>query len=277
LPDKPVIVIERSRVLSPINLREIWAARELLYFFVWRDVKVRYKQTLLGVIWVILQPLVMVFVFTLFFGRFVALDNQTSNIPYPLFVLAGLLPWTFFASALNASCNSLINNTSLITKIYFPRALIPMAAVIAGLVDLGIGFVVLSLLMLYFRIGITWNVLLLPVLVFFVGLLALSLGMLLSALNVRFRDIRHALPFVIQVWMFASPVIYPATIVPGRWRWLFSLNPMNGMIEAFRAAFFSHQPIPWEPLAISVLLTLVLATCAAFAFKRLERGFADVI
>src|SRR5437764_243350 len=251
LPDKPVIIIERAQSWGAVNLRELWAHRELLYFLTWRDLKVRYKQTALGVLWVILQPLLTMLVFTLLFGRLAGFDERTGGIPYPIFAFAGLLPWTFFSTAITNSGNSLVGSAHLITKIYFPRMIIPAAAVAAGLVDFALSFTILAALMVYYGVGVTWGLLLLPVLMILVTLLALGVGMLLSALNVKYRDIRQVLPFMVQIWMFLSPVIYPSALVPGKWRWVFALNPMTGIIEGFRAALFGRTQIEWNILAVS--------------------------
>jgi homopolymeric O-antigen transport system permease protein len=276
VPDKPLIIIERSRSWRPADLSELWAYRELLYFLIWRDVKVRYKQTLLGVVWVIIQPLATMLIFTLLFGRLAGLETRTGGIPYPLFAFAGLLPWTFFSNAVSNSSNSLVTSAQLITKIYFPRMIIPAAAVTAGLVDFALSFVVLAVLMAYYRVSVTWSLLLLPALIAFVVLLALGVGMLLAGLNVKYRDVRHAVPFAMQIWMFASPVIYPTTLVPERWRWVLALNPMTGIIEAFRAVLFGSR-IDWNLLAFSAAVTLALLIYSCFAFRRMEKSFADVI
>lgn len=277
LPDKPLITIERSGSWTRLNLGELWAYRELLYFLTWRDVKVRYKQTLLGVLWVIIQPLLMILIFTLFFGRLAGLDQKTGGIPYPIFAFAGLLPWTFFASALTSSSTSLVASAHLITKIYFPRMIVPAAAVAACLVDFAVAFVVLAGMMIYYGVAITSGLLLLPALVLVLTALALAIGMLMAALNVRYRDIRHALPFIVQIWMFASPVIYPTTIIPDKWKWMLALNPMTGIIEGFRAALLGQSQIDWNVLAISAAVTLVLLVSSLFMFRRMEKSFADII
>ena len=277
LPDKPLFVIEARKSGVDFDFKGCWAYRELLYFLTWRDVKVRYKQTLLGVLWVIIQPLATMLIFTLLFGRLAGLETRTEGIPYPLFAFAGLLPWTFFSNAVSNSSNSLVTSAQLITKIYFPRMIIPAAAVTAGLVDFALSFVVLTVLMAYYRVSVTWSLLLLPALIALVVLLALGVGMLLAGLNVKYRDVRHAVPFAVQIWMFASPVIYPPTLVPERWRWLLALNPMTGIIEGFRAALFGNSQIQWKLVAVSAAIVLVLFVSSVFAFRRMEKSFADVI
>jgi lipopolysaccharide transport system permease protein len=271
LPDKPLVVVAARKSWHSVNLRDLWVYRELLYFITWRDVKVRYKQTLLGAAWALLQPLLLMLIFTFFFARLAGIDS--GNVPYPIFAYAGLLPWTFFANAVANGGNSLVGSTNLITKVYFPRMFIPAAAVAAGLVDLAIAFGLLVVLMIYYGVELRWSLALLPVFVVMATLLALGVGMLMSAFNVKYRDIRYALPFMIQVWMFASPVIYP---VPDRWRWLLSLNPMTGIIEGFRAALFG-QPLNGLALGLSAAITLVLLVCSALVFTRMEKSFADVI
>lgn len=276
LPAEPLVVIEPRGSWNALDLQELWAYRELLYFLTWRDVKVRYKQTLLGVAWAIIQPLFTMIIFTLFFGRLAGLENRTNGIPYPLFAYAGLLPWTFFSNALTSSGNSLVGSANLITKVYFPRMIVPGAAVAAGLIDFAIGFIILIPLMIYYNISPTWNLLMLPVLVALITVLATAVGMWLSALNVKYRDIRFALPFLIQLWMFVSPIIYPASILPAKWRWLLELNPLTGIIEGFKSALFG-VPFNWTSLAISAVLTLLSLVYATFSFSRVERRFADIV
>lgn len=274
MPDEPLVTIEPNKKWSPIELRDLWAFRELLYFLTWRDVKVRYKQTELGVAWAIIQPLLTMVIFTLFFGRLAGVPSD--NVPYPLFAYAGLLPWTFFANAISNSGNSLIGNANLITKVYFPRMIIPGAAVAAGLVDFAIALVILILLMIYYRIALSWSLLMFPVVAVLTALLALGVGMWLSALNVKYRDVRFALPFLIQLWMFVSPVIYPASFLPVRVRWLLSLNPMTGIIEGYRSSLF-NRPFNWIALAVSTSITLAFLIYAAFVFRKMEKSFADVV
>lgn len=276
LPAEPIVVIEPRTSWKALDLGELWAYRELLYFLTWRDVKVRYKQTFLGVAWAVIQPVFTMVIFTLFFGRLAGLESRTGGIPYPLFAYAGLLPWTFFANALTSSGNSLVGSANLITKVYFPRVIVPTAAVAAGLIDFAIGFVILVLLMFYYQVPLTANLLMLPVLVLLITILATGVGMWLSALNVKYRDIRFALPFLIQLWMFISPIIYPADILPAKWQWLFNLNPLSGIIEGFRSALFG-RPFNWTSLTISAVLTLLSLIYAAFSFSRVERRFADIV
>ncbi len=271
LPDAPLFVVGARKSWVNINLKDLWAYRELLYFLTWRDVKVRYKQTALGAAWALLQPLILMFIFTFFFARLAGIKSE--GVPYPIFAYAGLLPWTFFANAVTTSGNSLVGSTNLITKIYFPRMIIPAAAVVAGLVDLGIAFVLLVALMFYYRVGLHAEVLMLPLLIFLTTLLAAGVGMWMSALNVKYRDVRYALPFLIQIWFFASPIIYP---VPERWRWLLALNPMTGIIQGFRSALFG-RPFDWYMLGLSAIITLLVLVGSAFAFNRMEKNFADVI
>src|SRR5947209_14131510 len=266
--------IEPPRTWLELRLREVWMYRELLYFFVWRDLKVRYKQTVIGVAWVIIQPLMMMLIFTLVFNRFAGLD--TGDIPYPLFAYSGLLVWGFFSTAITSGTNSLISNTSLVTKVYFPRAFIPAAAAAAGIVDMVVGSLLLFAMAAYYHVHVTWGLLLLPLFVLLATAMALGVGMLASALTVKYRDLRHVLPFVIQVWMFASPVVYPAGVVPPKWRWVLAFNPMTGVLEGFRAAF-AGLPFVWPAVPVSALCAAALLACAYYAFRRLEDTFADVI
>lgn len=274
LPDEPVVTIQPSKKWVAINLRDLWAYRDLLYFLTWRDVKVRYKQTALGALWAIIQPLFTMLIFWLFFGRLAGMPSD--GIAYPLFALAGLIPWTFFANAITNSGNSLVGSANLITKVYFPRMIIPCASVGAGLIDLAIAFCLMAVMMVWFGVHLTINLLLLPALVLLTMMLAIGVGMFMSALNVKYRDIRYALPFCIQIWMFASPIIYPVTLVPEKWRWLLQLNPMVGIIDGFRSAIFG-RPFDWKGLAISTVITLSVLVYSAYHFRRMEKSFADVV
>ena len=274
LPEKPRILIESDESGVQLNLGDLWAYRELLYFLTWRDIKVRYKQTAMGAAWVIIQPLFTMLLFTLFFNKFAGLNS--GDIPYPLFAYSGLLLWTFFSNAIINSTNSLVNNTNLITKVYFPRMFIPAAAVGAGLVDLAIASLILIGLALYYGVALARGILLLPVFVALTMLLALGVGMLISALTVKYRDLRHALPFLIQFWMFASPVIYPPSIVPEKWRWILAVNPLTGILEGFRSALVGRS-FNWPTIAVSAVLTVTLLVCSVYVFRRTEETFADLI
>jgi len=274
LADKPLVVIEPSRGWIPVNLRDLWHYRDLFYILMMRDVKVRYKQTVLGAAWAILQPLLTMVIFSILFGKLAGMPSD--GFPYPIFAFAGLLPWMFFSNALINSGNSLVGNSNLITKVYFPRMVIPAASVAAGLVDFLVAFGLLIVLLFYYGIGLTANFLMLPVLVVLTSLLAIGLGMWMSALNVKYRDIRYALPFLVQLGLFATPIIYPASRVPEEWRLLLWLNPLAGQIEAYRSTFLG-KPFDWTGLGISAVLTLAILIYAAYAFRRMERSFADVI
>src|ERR1700682_491803 len=255
LPAEPVIKIRARRAFDLMNLREIWQHRELLYFLVWRDLKARYKQTILGILWIILQPLLMTLVFTIFLGKLVRVE--TGATPYPLFLYAGLLPWTFFGNAVSSGGYSPLASSQMITKVYLSRLLITAAAVTVRLSDFLVASVVLIVLMRYYGVHLGWQILLLPPLMLEVTLLALALSALLSALNVKYRDTGTALPVMLQVWMFASPIVYPRTLVPARWEWAYQINPLTGMVEGFRSAFLG-LPINRQGLALSWLVTAVL-------------------
>jgi len=241
---------------------------------VWRDLKVRYKQTALGAAWAVIQPLSTMLIFTVFFGEVIGV--RTDGVPYALFAYIGLLPWTYFSNAVNSSANSLVINSNLITKVYFPRVLIPAAATAAGLVDFGATFVILLGLMVYYKIGTTWLIVLLPFPILLTVLLALAVGVYASAVNVRYRDVRYVMPFVIQLWMFATPIIYPVTILPAGWRWLMTLNPLTGIVETYRALVLGHA-VDWLSLAGSSAVTGLLLSCALIYFVRTEESFADLV
>jgi lipopolysaccharide transport system permease protein len=254
---------------------EIWAYRDLLYFLTWRDVKVRYKQTALGAAWAVLQPLTTMIVFSIFFG---ALAKVPSNgIPYPVFVYTALVPWTFFANAVTQGSNSLVDQEALLTKVYFPRLIAPAAAVFAGFIDVAIASVVLVGLMLFYGIVPSVAILTIPFFVVFAAATALSIAIWLSALNVRFRDVRYTLPFLVQIWLFASPVAYPSSLVPTPWNLLFSLNPMAGVVDGFRWALLGDARPPGPGLAVSVFVVAVLLVGGVRYFRRVERSFADAI
>jgi len=270
----PWSTIERSNSWKIFDLSELWDYRELLFFLTWRDIRVRYKQAVLGMGWVVLQPLLMTLVFTVFLGVIVRVPSD--GVPYPIFAYSGLLLWTFFSGAISGSGNSLVGNAHLITKVYFPRLLVPLASILARMVDLLVALVMLIGLMIYFRVGVSTGLLMAPVMIVLLALLALGLGMWTSALNVKYRDVGLALPVFIQLWMFVSPVVYPLTLVPARWRVVYSLNPLVGIIEGFRAALFGKS-FNWQALGISAIVTAALLVYAGFVFKRREKTFADII
>lgn len=274
LPEKPVVTIEADRKWIPLNLSNLWAHRELLYFLMWRDIKVRYKQTILGAAWAVIQPLVTMIIFTYFFGKLARVP--TDGVPYPIFFYTGLLLWTFFSNGVTGGANSLIGNSNLITKVYFPRLIIPAAAVGAGLLDFVIASLLLIALLIYYGFAATWEYLLILPLLLLTTLLTLGLGIWFSALNVRYRDVRYALPFLIQIWIFVTPIIYPSSLVPEQWRWLLALNPMTGIVESFRASLFGRQQ-PWLALAYSAAFALAMLVYSSYTFRRMERSFAEFI
>jgi len=260
----------------PVDLGELWDHRELLYFLVWRDVKVRYKQTFLGAVWAILQPVATMVVFSLFFGRLAGVPSD--GVPYPVFSLAGLVPWTFFATGLVQSANSLVGSQNLLTKVYFPRLAIPIAAVLAGVVDFAIAFLVLLGLMLSYGIAPpAARVLWLAPLLLLAFATALGVGLWLSALNVRYRDVRYILPFLVQLWLFATPIAYPSSLLSEPWRTLYGLNPMAGVVEGFRWALLGTDTAPGPILAASAAASLALLVSGALYFRRMEKTFADLV
>jgi lipopolysaccharide transport system permease protein len=274
LPEKPLVIIKPRQSWVALDLKSLWAYRELLYFLIWRDVKVRYKQTVLGVAWAILQPLVMIVIFTVIFGRVAGLPSD--GIPYALFAYAGVVTWTFFSSAVAKSGNSLVGSAHLITKVYFPRMIIPAASVCATLVDLLLAFIVFVPLMLYYGLMPGWQIVAIFPLLGLLALLAFGVGMWMSALNVKYRDVSVILPFLIQVWMFLSPVIYPSSALPPKFQVIMMFNPVSGIIEGSRSALFG-RPFNWPAILVSIGMTLVTIVCAAFWFRRMEREFADVV
>jgi lipopolysaccharide transport system permease protein len=268
-------IIEPRKGWAPVDLKKIWNYRELLHFLTKRDIKVRYKQTVLGGLWAIIQPVFTMIVFTFLFGRLAKMPSD--GIPYPIFVYAGLLPWTYFANALSASGNSLVGSANLITKVYFPRLIVPASASLAGLLDFFVAMLVLGVLMIYYQFVPGFAVFLFPVLVGLTFLCAVGAGLWLSALNVQYRDIRYVIPFLVQLWMFVSPVIYPVSMIEQKYQWLLALNPMGGVIKAYRASLLGHLPIDWFLLGISSVIIIVLFISGLFYFKRMERTFADVV
>jgi lipopolysaccharide transport system permease protein len=272
------VVYERQHGLARLNVRELWAYRELLYFLTWRDILVRYKQAVMGVAWAVLQPLLTMVVFTLVFNKALGVESPSPDVPYPVFSFTGLLPWQFFAGALSRSGVSLVGNSNLLTKVYFPRLVIPVSAVLGGLLDLAISFVVLIGLMAAYGIAPTWHVIFLPLFILLAFAAAVAVSLWLSALNVLYRDVQYVIPFLVQLWMFVSPVIYPITDIPaGPLRIAFALNPMTGVIGGFRWALLGQQFPPGGYLWISVAVVLVLLAGGLVYFKRMERVFADVV
>ena len=271
----PHFSIRPSHGWVSLKLKDIWEYRELLYFLVWRDIKVRYKQTVLGVAWAILQPILTMVVFSIFFGRLAKVPSD--GIPYPLFAYCALVPWQLFANALTASGNSLVANQQLLTKVYFPRLVIPMSAVLAGLIDFGVSFLVLIGMMFYFGVVPTVAVLTLPLLIMLAIASALAVGLWLSALNVQYRDVQYTIPFLMQFWLFLTPIAYPSSLVPEKWRILYGLNPMAGVVEGFRWALLGKTNGIGSLIFVSALVVAILLFGGLVYFRRMERTFADVV
>jgi lipopolysaccharide transport system permease protein len=270
-----VTVIEPSRGWVKVGLREVWKFRELLYFLIWRDVTVRYKQTIMGASWAILQPFFNMLIFSIFFGLLAGMPSD--GVPYPLFAYVALVPWTFFANGLNLSSNSLVANQALIRKVYFPRLVIPVAAVASGIIDFGIAFLVLIGMVLYFDIVPTANIVWLPALFLLALVTALGAGLWFSALNVLYRDIQYIVPFLIQVWLFSTPIVYPSSLIPEGWRNLYAINPMAGVVEGFRWALLDTDTAPGPMILVSALASGALLVGGLFFFRRMERSFSDVV
>lgn len=258
-----------------IPAAEIWQARELVYFFVWRDIKIRYKQTAIGAAWAVLQPLLAMLVFTLFFGKLAHIPSE--GLPYQVFVYAGLLPWMYFAASLQNATNTIVENQRVITKVYFPRLVLPISAVLSGLVDFGMSFLIFVGMMIYYRIQPTIQLLWLPAFLLLAILTALGAGLWLSALNAIYRDVRYVLPFLVQLWLFASPVIYPPSLVPTKWRWLMGLNPMAGVIEGFRWSLSGAADAPARLILISLAISLVILLSGLAYFQKMETVISDVV
>jgi lipopolysaccharide transport system permease protein len=273
--DVPVLVIEPTRGWVGLKLHELWEYRELVYFLVWRDVKVRYKQTVLGALWAIIQPLFSMLVFTVVFGKLAKMPSD--GIPYPLFSYAALLPWNYFAQGLSSSSDSLVGSANLIRKVYFPRLAIPVAAVCGGVVDFLIAFGVLLLMMGYFGVAPTANVVWLPFYLLLALVTALGVGLWLSALNVQYRDVKYTVPFLVQFWMYATPIVYPSSLLPEPWKTLYGLNPMAGVVEGFRWALLGVKTPPGPMVWASAGAALVLLVSGAYFFRRMEKTFADVV
>ncbi len=271
----PFSVFEPTHGWLSLRLGDLWHYRELLYFLTWRDIKIRYKQTALGVAWAVLQPLITMVIFSVIFGQLAKLPSD--GIPYPVFSYAALLPWGLFSGALQRAGTSLVTNANLITKVYFPRLVIPFSAVVAGLVDFVISFVVLLGLMLYYQVPLTWTIITIPLFVLFAIFTALAVSLWLSALNVQYRDVQYVIPFLVQAWMYASPVAYSAGLVPsGIWRIIYGLNPLAGVIQGFRWAMLGGSP-PDQLMAISIIIVFILLVTGLYYFRRMEKTFADVV
>ena len=267
-------VLRPSGPWPSVRWKELWEFRELLYFLVWRDVKVRYKQAVLGAAWAVIQPLLTMAIFTVVFSRMAGIPSD--GLPYTLFVFSALLPWIYFANAVAGAGNSLVGSANLITKVYFPRLFVPAAAALAGLIDLAIAFPILLAMAFYFGLDPGWSLIALPALVALTVAIAFGAGLWLAALNVKYRDVRYAIPFLIQVWMFATPIVYPLSLASGRLRFLLALNPLAGVVEGFRSAL-SGRPLPWGPLGLAVIVAIGLIVAGLAYFRRTERGFADII
>lgn len=272
---QPTFVIRPSRGWVSLNLDELWAYRELLFFLVWRDVKVRYKQTILGATWALLQPVLTMVVFSLFFGKLAKIPSD--GVPYPIWSYAALVPWTLFATSLTQSSNSLVGGQNLIKKVYFPRLALPIASTLAGLVDFAIAFGVLLVMMLAYGVVPTMNLLWLPALVLLSLVTALGVGLWLSALNVQFRDIKHTVPFLVQLWLFATPIAYPSSLVPEAYRPLLAINPMAGVVEGFRWVLLGTDTAPGLLIGISSITALLMLVSGALYFRRMEKSFADIV
>lgn len=269
-----VVIIEPKGSLPGIDLRSIWNYRELLYFLTWRDIKVRYKQTVIGVFWAILQPVLTTAVFTIIFSRIAQFD--TNEVPYPLFALSGLMIWLFAHTAITIASGGFVNNANLVTKVYFPRLIVPFAATLAGFFDLLFSFVILVILMFWYGTAITWQIVLAPLFLLLAVIQTAAFGTLFSALNVKYRDVKFALPFLLQIWMIASPIFYPATLLSGNWKLVFAFNPLTGILEGFRSSLFGTA-FDWKIIGISCLSVIVIALLSLFVFKKMEDDFADLI
>jgi lipopolysaccharide transport system permease protein len=257
------------------SIREFWNYRELFYFFIWRDIKIRYKQTVLGAMWAVIQPFFTMVVFTIFFGNFAKIPSE--GVPYPVFSYSALVPWTYFSGAMAISANSLVGNSNLLTKVYFPRFAIPASAAFAGILDYFIASTILFGIMAYYHVPMSWNLLLWAILVIPLILMALGLGMIFSSLNVKYRDIKYTIPFLLQIWLFATPIIYPISMLPKKYKLLVALNPLTGVIEAFRSTVIPNKQIDLWLLLYSVTVAIVLFIIGLFYFRRTEKVFADIV
>ena len=275
LEPKPLLRIEPSKGWISLGLRELWEYRELIYFLVWRDIKVRYKQTVLGAAWAIIQPFFTMVVFSLFFGKLAQIPSD--GVPYPVFSYAALVPWSFFANSIAQSSDSLVGSANLIKKIYFPRFIAPISRVASGIIDFVLAFVVLLGMMVFYRMTPTANVVWLPLLLMLALVTALGVGLWLSALNVEFRDVRYIVPFLIQFWLFATPIAYPSSLLPEPWRTVYGINPMVGVVEGFRWALLGTNTAPGPIIVVSSLVAIIVLVSGAFYFRRMEKTFADVV
>jgi lipopolysaccharide transport system permease protein len=273
--DVPVTYIRPSRGWVALRLGDLWAYRDLLYFLTWRDIKVRYKQTILGAAWAIIQPFFTMVVFSVFFGRLAKMPSD--QVPYPVFSYAALVPWTFFANALSNSTSSLVDSANLLRKVYFPRLVIPVSAVLAGVVDFCLAFIVLTAMILFYGIVPTQAAVWLPLLLLLALVTSLGVGLWLTAMNVQFRDVRYAVPFLIQAWLFATPIAYPSSLLEEPWRTLYGINPMAGVVEGFRWALLGTDTAPGPMIGVSAAVAVGLLVSGAFYFRRMERSFADVV
>jgi homopolymeric O-antigen transport system permease protein len=274
-PLRRTLRLEAPRSWQTLNLAELWEYRELLFFFVWRDVKVRYKQTVLGALWAVIQPLMTTFAFAILFGRLGGMAKQVDG-PYALHVFVGMLPWTFFANAVMAASNSLVGSSHLISKVYFPRIIVPVAAIASGLVDFAISFLVLLVMMAVYGVAPSSSMLAMPLFLLGTIVTAAGAGIMFAAAIVTYRDVRYLITFIVQLWLFATPVLYPITMIPARWRLLYAVNPMAGMIAGFRASVLGG-PAPLDVILVSSISAAVLFTAAVRYFVQVERRFADVI
>lgn len=274
MKEMQITKIEPSKSWIKFDLKDLWVYRELLYFLTWRDVKIRYKQTAIGIFWAILQPVLTTAIFTILFSTFARF--QTENVPYPLFALSGLMIWLYVHTSITLASNSFVSNTNLVTKVYFPRLIVPLAATLAGLSDLIFSLLLLVILMIYYSINLSWQILLAPVFLILAILQTAAFGTLFSALNVRFRDVKFALPFALQVWMIISPIFYPTNLLSEKWRLIFAVNPLVGILEGFRASLFGTS-FDWQVIGISAASIFVLTIFSLFIFKQMEDDFADLI
>ena len=273
--EKPLYHIRPSKGWRGINFQELWVYRELVYFLCWRNIKVRYKQTVLGAMWAILQPFFTMVIFSLFFGKLAKIPSD--GIPYPIFSYAALVPWTFFSNGITQSTASMVAGGNMIRKVYFPRLILPISSVFSGVVDFVLAFMVLLGMMFYFQIVPTINILWLPLLLLLALITALGVGMWLTALNVQFRDIRYTVPFMVQAWLFATPIAYPSSLLPEKWRALYGINPMAGVVEGFRWALLGVDTAPGPMIIVSTIISIAILVSGAFYFRLLEKSFADVV